>query len=73
MSQIEYVTTKEFAEMCRVDIATVRVWRRRQIGPKPIYIGGIHLYRRDEATEWAKSYIPFYTCHQITKRLKEVR
>ena len=69
----EYVTTKELAEMCRVSVITVRFWKRRQIGPKPVRIGGINLYRRDEAEQWAKNYIPFYTSHQITKRLKEGR
>jgi DNA-binding transcriptional MerR regulator len=67
MSQIEYVTAKELAEMCRVTVATVRVWRRRKIGPQPILVGSINLYKREEAIEWAKVYIPFFTSYQITK------
>jgi hypothetical protein len=70
MSQIEYVTTKELAQMCNVTTATVRVWVKNKIGPQPIRVAGFNLYRRQEAIEWAKSYVPFYTSHKITKERK---
>jgi len=66
MKQIEYVTAREFAKMCGVSVSAVRVWRVRRIGPQPVIVGHLSLYRRDEAEEWAKNYIPFYTCYKIS-------
>jgi hypothetical protein len=65
MNQIEYVTTRQFAEMCRVSLSAVRLWRRRGIGPQPIIIGRLGLYRRDEAEAWAKNYLKYYTCYKM--------
>jgi hypothetical protein len=64
-NQFEYVTAREFAKMCKVSLAAVRVWRKQRIGPQPVIVGHLSLYRRDEAEEWAKNYIPFYTRHKM--------
>jgi len=66
MSQeFEYITAREFAKMCKVSLATVYVWRKQRIGPQPVSVGHLNLYRREEAEEWAKNYIPFYTFYKI--------
>jgi predicted DNA-binding transcriptional regulator AlpA len=64
-NEFEYITVTEFAQMCKVSVATAILWRRQGIGPQPIKVGRTNLYRRQEAEEWAKNYIPYYTCYKL--------
>jgi hypothetical protein len=48
-------TEEETADELRTSVATLRRWRRRQLGPKPTYVGRQVFYRRGARREWLRS------------------
>lgn len=52
MTEPEYMTTDEVAELCRTPVTTVRYWRQSKLGPPSIKVGRRVLYRRDEVLAW---------------------
>lgn len=46
------LTTKDAALLLRRHEVTLRQWRRRNVGPKPIKRGGRWLYRESEVIDY---------------------
>lgn len=51
----EYMTPPETADLCRVEVNTLAVWRIRRFGPKYVKMGGRVLYERSAVLAWIES------------------
>lgn len=47
-----YMTPKEYAAYVRADVRTIRRWRSKDIGPKPVLINGRPRYLRVAVEQW---------------------
>lgn len=50
-----YLTIPELADRCRVEVATVRDWRYKRIGPKVTKLGGRVLFALSDVLAWERS------------------
>jgi predicted DNA-binding transcriptional regulator AlpA len=50
--QMGLLTQEELAQMCDVQVATVRMWRVRGTGPQFTRLGKQAFYRRDDVAAW---------------------
>lgn len=52
MTQNEFMTSRELADLLRVPVETTYQWRLRHVGPPGIRVGRHVRYRRSDVERW---------------------
>jgi hypothetical protein len=51
-SMMDLLTESDLASVFRVEVNTLRVWRREETGPPYVKIGRSTFYRKDDVANW---------------------